>query len=460
MQIQSSQRLAVADFGKTHTRFAVLSPSLEIEAGVEIASARFQRDGLLDIAALARWCEQALDELHAQAPFAHLMPVTHGAAVVALRDNRALPVQDYEAAIDPCWSERYDALRPPFAQTGSPLLPNGLNLGRQLYARANTDPDFALADTLLTYPQHWVWRWCGARGTDVSSLGCHTDLWQPRRNTWSSLARAQSWQRQFPPLVAAGDVAAPLHAALAQRLRIRQNVAVHWGAHDSNAALAAFLGEREPFTLLSTGTWLVAFAVGGAATELDERRDTQWMVDVHGRPVACARFMAGRERERIAGNAPAADVAALGELLCADALALPGFAPGGPFPHATPPAKSFIGSVPDHSGGRAALASLYIALMTDAMLDLIGARGALHVEGPLAQDAAALAALAALRPAQTVYATGQSCVLSGAARLALGRCAVSTPPCRAIVAPADLQPLLHARRQRWRQALAEDIRSD
>jgi len=456
MQNTPDNRLAVADFGKTRTRLAVLSPSAQVLAGSEIDSSHFQRDGLLDIDALTHWCEQALRALYARAPFAHLMPVTHGAAVVAVRGNRALPVQDYEAAIDTCWSQSYDALRPPFAQTGSPSLPNGLNAGRQLYARTNTDPDFAAADMLLTYPQYWVWRWCGARGTDVSSLGCHTDLWEAHRNTWSSLARTQHWHRKFPPLITAGKVAAPLRPAIAQRLGIQQRIDVHWGAHDSNAALAAFLGAREPFTLLSTGTWLVAFSAGGAATELDERRDTQWMVDVRGRPVACARFMAGRERERIAGNAPAADVSALSELLRGDALALPGFVPGGPFQHRGRE-QPLLGNVPEHATGRAALASLYIALMTDTMLDLIGARGAIHVEGPLAQDAAALAALAALRPAQTVYATEQSCVLSGAARLAWGQHAVATPPCRAIAAPADLQASLHARRQRWRQYLAEDV---
>jgi len=457
MQTAPDNRLAVADFGKTRTRLTVLSPSAQVLAGAEMDSGNFQRDGLLDIDALTHWCEQALGDLYAQVPFAHLMPVTHGAAVVALRGGHALPVQDYEEDIDAFWSQRYDALRPPFAHTGSPSLPNGLNMGRQLYARANRDPDFAAADTLLTYPQYWVWRWCGARGTDVSSLGCHTDLWQPRHNTWSALARAQHWHRKFPPLVVAGDIAAPLSADMARRLHIRERIDVHWGAHDSNAALAAFLGAQEPFTLLSTGTWLVAFAIGGAATELDERRDTQWMVDVRGRPVACARFMAGREREHIAGDAPAADSAALTELLRGDALALPRFAPGGPFQHYAQPGNHFVGSVPDRVDGRAALASLYIALMTDLMLDLIGARGAIHVEGPLASDAAALTALAGLRPAQTVYTTEASCVLRGAARLTWGQHAVSTPPCRAIAAPRSLQPLLHARRRRWRQLLAEEI---
>jgi sugar (pentulose or hexulose) kinase len=446
--------LAVADFGKTSTRIKILSPLGKLLTGCEVASASFRAaDDSLDVAAMQQWCSDALAELYWEQPFTHLLPVTHGATAVALRgDGSALPVGDYEAPIDAAASAEYDTQRSPFAITGSPPLPVGLNLGRQLYARQHSDPEFAAANMLLTYPQYWTWRWSGMTGTDASSLGCHTDLWQPWQRDWSPLARSLGWHRKFAPLVRAGAVAGPLHTQLAQRIQARYPIDVHWGLHDSNAALAAFLGREEPFTLLSTGTWLVAFAVGGAQRDLDARRDNLWMVDVFERPVACARFMAGRERECIAGNTPHADREALLALLQSDTLALPSFAPGGPFPWLR---GRIQGTPPQSPEQRAAVASLYIALMADAALEPIAATGPLIVEGPLADDEAALAALAALRPSQSLFTTQAQCVAHGAARLVFGMDAVPPPALRRIAIDPPLLPLVNTARRRWRQSIDE-----
>lgn len=448
------QNLAVADFGKTHTRIKVLSSQGKLLTGTEIPSASFKAaDGSLDVIALQHWCEDALADLYWEQPFTHLLPVTHGATAVALTDDGiALPVRDYEAPIDAQISKAYDARRTSFEATGSPPLPVGLNLGRQLYAQQCTDTVFANTSTLLTYPQYWTWRWSGAAGSDVSSLGCHTDLWLPRQRIWSPLACEMGWDRKFPPLVRAGGIAAPLSRQMARRIQARNPIDVHWGAHDSNAALAAFLGMEEPFTLLSTGTWLVAFAVGSATRDLDEKRDNLWMVDVFERPVACARFMAGRERECIAGNALLADHQALLAVLKSGTLALPSFAPGGPFPELT---GAIIGKIPASETERAALASLYIALMADVTLDSIAAAGPLIIEGPLAEDEATLAALASLRPTQPIYSTTAPCVVRGAARLVFGADAVPPPELGRIEIDSNLTPLMHDIRRRWRQSIKE-----
>lgn len=454
MQSSRPNNLAVADFGKTSTRIKVLSPLGKVLTGCEVASASFRVEGgSLDVAALQQWCEDALTDLYWEQPFTHLLPVTHGATAVALRDDgSALPVRDYEATIDATLSAAYDAQRSSFAVTGSPPLPAGLNLGRQLYAQQQTDAGFAASKTLLTYPQYWTWRWSGAVGTDASSLGCHTDLWQPWQRDWSPLARSQNWHRKFAPLVRAGDIAGPLNPQLAQRIQARHPIDVHWGLHDSNAALAAFLGREEPFTLLSTGTWLVAFAVGGAQRELDAQRDNLWMVDVFERPVACARFMAGRERECIAGDAPHADREALLSMLQSDMLALPSFAPGGPYPWSR---GRIQGTPPQSSEQRAAAASLYIALMADAALEPITATGPMIVEGPLADDEAALAALAALRPSQPLFTTQVQCVAYGAARLVFGMDVLPAPALRRIAIDPPLLPLVNTARKRWRQSIDE-----
>ena len=78
------------------------------------------------------------------------------------------------------------------------------------------------------------------------------------------------------------------------------------GAHNSNASLLPRIScrRREPFTVISTGTWVIIMAVGGTA-RLDPEADMLANVDVHGRTVPTARFMGGREycspRRRRAG---------------------------------------------------------------------------------------------------------------------------------------------------------------
>lgn len=445
--------IAIADFGKSRSKVSIVTGTGKLLDSLSTSTQTFVNasNGTIDIEALGNWCEQALATLYLKYRFHKLIPVTHGATAVILQNEKPLPARDYEAHISEKISESYKKIRPDFAETGSPALPIGLNLGRQLFAQEMISPEIFGADAkILTYPQYWVWRWTGLLGTDVSSLGCHTDLWSPLDSSWSTLAAKRGWAQKFPLLVTAGNRAGVLNGQLTNRLGSR--VDVHWGVHDSNAALAAFLGSDEPFTLLSTGTWLVAFAVGSdaEAVTLDERRDTLWNVDVTGRPVASARFMAGREREAIAGDAPAASIADIEAILRTDTLALPAFAAGGPFPghHG-----KIIGTEPSSASERAALAALYIALMIDTLLDLVGARGSIIVEGPLAADTAALQVLATLRPHQAVKATQSNCVAQGALRLVLGSEQLPAPDTQDFSPQPDLIEPLQAKRTQWLREL-------
>jgi hypothetical protein len=93
--------------------------------------------------------------------------------------------------------------------------------------------------------------------------------------------------------------------------------------------------------------------------------------------------------------------------------------------------------------------------MIDTVLDLIGSVGALIIEGPLAKDEAALAALAALRPQQTVKATTANCVAYGAVRLTLGIDHLAVPSTRTIALNNELIAPLKARRDLWRRRIHE-----
>jgi sugar (pentulose or hexulose) kinase len=306
----------------------------------------------------------------------------------------------------------YRAGRDGFALTGSPALPDGLNLGAQLHRLEALMPQLASGKAqLLPWPQYWVWRLCGVAAAEVSSLGCHSDLWQPAVQAPSPLARARGWAARLAPLRRAGEVLGRLGDDWVRRTGLDKDVQVYCGLHDSNAALLAARGFAElnghEATVVSTGTWFVAMRSPDPGASLDlwalpEDRDCLVNVDVNGRAVPSARFMGGREAEAL-GGCEAADSAAALAVLAAGTMLLPCWAAGvGPFPRA----RGGWLHEPAQPGQRAAAVALYLALMTDTALELIGARERILVEGRFAGSEVFVRALAALRPDTAVYAAG------------------------------------------------------
>jgi sugar (pentulose or hexulose) kinase len=263
----------------------------------------------------------------------------------------------------------------------------------------------------LPYPQYWAWRLCGVAANEATSLGSHSDLWAPLEGRPSSLAAALGVEKLMPPMQPAWARLGAIKPEIAAAARLAPDVGVLCGVHDSNASLLPHLASRQaPFTIVSTGTWVILMAVGLGLGGLNPADDTLANVDVEGRPVATARFMGGREYAEIAGAPANPDAAALARVVAAGALALPCFAgQGGPF--AGRPGRIRGDVAP---ADLPALATLYLALMSDLMLTRLGAAaGDLIVEGSLAANFSFAQALAALRPAQQVFAASDA---AGAAR--------------------------------------------
>jgi L-fuculokinase len=130
-------------------------------------------------------------------------------------------------------------------------------------------------------------------------------------------------------------------------------------------------------------------------------------------------------------------------------FALPGFVPGsGPFAER----QGSIENTTETALERTALATLYVVMMTDYSLDLLGAkRGDIIVEGSFAGNALFAPFLAALRPNQSVLVSnGTAGTARGAAMLA--NWPPSTPPRDAAIraAPSKLASALIAYRGGWR----------
>ena len=200
---------------------------------------------------------------------------------------------------------------------------------------------------------------------------------------------------------------------------------VYCGIHNSNASLLPYLLDRpKPFAVASTGTWVIAMAVGGAAVDLDPARDTLVNVNAFGEPVPSARFMGGREFATLVGEGVRAPARGRDPaVLETPVLLTPSVQQGsGPFPKRK---AEWIGGEPT-GDARHVAASFYLAMMTATALELIGADGPTIVEGPFAANRpfADMLAAATARPviAAGTSATGTSI---GAALLAAGDGATS-----------------------------------
>lgn len=384
----------VLDIGKTNAKLTLIDAAGKTLAEVRTPNT-VRRVGPYphcDTERLWSWMLGQLTELASQADIRAIVPVTHGAtAALVGDDDLVLPVPDYEhefgGAAD---AQRYDALRPAFDASGSPRLPAGLNLGRQLdWLQAHFPAEFARTRHVLMYPQYWAWRLCGVAASEVTSLGCHTDLWQPAEGRWSSLVEGHGWQVLFPPRRDAWARLGRIKPELAQRTGLSADCEIVCGIHDSNASLLRHLltlQQSGPCTVLSTGTWLIAAALGSATRPLVEAQDMLANCDVFGDAVPCMRFMGGREFGAIAGTQPAPfDRADIERLIAQGTLALPCFAEtGGPFAGRV---GRFEGPLAKTAAERAALATLYVVLMTDHCLDALGASGRVVVEGAFTANA-------------------------------------------------------------------------
>jgi len=385
-----------------------------------------------------------------------VMPVAHGAAAAMIGDGAlALPVLDYEAEPPEAVSTVYDDEASDFAETLSPHLPAGLNLGRQLAWMEAAQPDrFAAGRHLVPFAQYWAWRLCGTAASEVSSLGCHTDLWNPVTRGYSRLARRHGWDRRFAPIRPAGEVIGTLENSIARRLGLPEGLPVHCGVHDSNAAAWRCIGSGDgSAAILSTGTWFIAMCPGGSVDALDPAIDMLANVAPDFTPVPSIRFMGGREAEAIAPAAslPHADAAALARVLADGAMALPGFATaGGPF-HGKQGRIEVHGTL--DAAARAALAVLYVALVADWCLDRLGSLRTVYVTGPFAGVPLFGALLAALRPATRILVdTASDGTPLGAALLARGRRGDGSGFSDA-TASADARIAVH--RDAWREVVAQ-----
>ncbi|PRX37842.1 Sugar (pentulose or hexulose) kinase [Meinhardsimonia xiamenensis] len=460
--------IAVIDIGKTNVKLALVDPAALTEIAVLKRPNRMQPGPPwphFDTEGIWAFLCEGLARLHEGHGIGRIVVTTHGAAGAFVDGSGALaaPVLDYEHDGPDRVAAEYDRIRPPFAETGSPRLAHGLNLGAQVFWQLQAMPQLRRrARLFLPWPQYWAFRLSGVPASDVTSLGCHTDLWQPHAGRFSSLVARLDLGGLIAPPRRPSEILGPILPEIAHQTGLEPSTPVHCGIHDSNASLLPhLLANRPPFSVVSTGTWVIAMAVGGRAVTLDPARDTLINVNALGAPVPSARFMGGREHDLLgAADCPEADAQAMQRVLESGTMLLPAVVSEcGPFPGRQ---ARWTGPEPEAgTAERAAAVAFYLAMMTATCLELAGHAGPIIVEGPFARNRAWLAMLQAAMQAPVRPVTSATGTSVGAALLALDAGAPVKPPASEAPPHSPGDPLpgvtpqlaarLRAHAKAWRQ---------
>lgn len=178
-------------------------------------------------------------------------------------------------------------------ETGAPVL-GFLNSGLQLYWLKKTKPQlFQQIRCSLHLPQFISFLVTGKKFSEITSLGCHTALWNFVRQDYHRWVYTEGLEHVLAPLIS---------SSYTEQIVIqRKQVTAGPGLHDSSAALLPYLRIcHEPFVLISTGTWNISLNPfnNTLLTATDLENNCLCYLNEKGAPVKASRLFAGYMHEQ------------------------------------------------------------------------------------------------------------------------------------------------------------------
>jgi hypothetical protein len=176
-------------------------------------------------------------------------------------------------------------------RTASPSL-GMLNAGLQLLWLKQTRPElFSKVKHILHFPQYLAFLIHGKIVSELTSIGCHTAMWDFDSMEYHPWLEEEGIQLPEPR---------PVSDFFSVELEGRKLLA-GIGIHDSSASLAPYIrAARQPFILVSTGTWCIHMNPfnNEPLTAGELREDCLCFLGVHGKPVKSSRFFLGHIHDR------------------------------------------------------------------------------------------------------------------------------------------------------------------
>ena len=315
-------------------------------------------------------------------------------ALISYDDKELLACTDYEYKFDKLFNS-YKKIAPKFNESFSPFLENGLNIGQQIYYLYKKKQKL-IKETkyILNYPQYIVWKLTSGFSSEISYVGCHTHLWDFKRNKLSSFVKKIKLEKKFPKIRKAWDT-------IGQRKIGESNLKIINGIHDSNASYLYFKNsDIKNFTLVSTGTWYIIFNQKTPLKNLNPSLDMLANIDVFGKPVPTMRFMGGREYDHLMGVFKISNkTRAIKNFSFHDYLIYPSYASGGGFSIN----KINIGFYEGLNKGQIYyLICLYISFVINFCLNQMKSSNTIILDGPITKNITIMKILSSLRKKQIV----------------------------------------------------------
>lgn len=351
---------------------------------------------ILNSELIVRWTLEKLILIEKKYQLDKFVCTAHGTSIALIDkdNNELLACTDYEFKFDTLMTS-YKKFAPKFNESFTPFLDVGLNIGMQLYYLYIKKPELIKkTNTILNYPQYIAWKLTSKFSSEISYIGCHTHLWNFKKNNFSSLVTKLGLKKKFPPIKKAWRV-------IGQKKIGNSNLKIINGVHDSNASYLYFKNSNiKNFTLVSTGTWYIIFNQKNSLTKLNPRLDMLANIDVYGKAVPTMRFMGGREYDilvkkfKILSNVKSQD-----NFKFEDYLIYPGYASGGAFKFNKLNTRKFLSL---KKGQIYYLICLYIAFELNFCLDKMNSKNTIILDGPITKNYTMMNLLSSLRPDQKI----------------------------------------------------------
>ncbi|MFT4153996.1 FGGY-family carbohydrate kinase [Parafilimonas sp.] len=295
---------AIFDVGKTNKKLFLFDEQYNI---LHEESSKFEEikdeDGFEceDVHALTEWIKNSFDKVCSNPSF-NVKAVNfsaYGASFVHVDENGnpATPLYNYlkpyPEKLKQQFYNTYGGESLIARQTASPVL-GSLNSGMQLYRLKCEQPDvFKRIQYSMHLPQYLSYILSSKPTCDITSIGCHTQLWHFQKNNYHNWVQAEEIDKKFPAIFNSN--------AVINIANHKNNIAVGIGLHDSSAALIPYLKLfKEPFVLISTGTWCISLNPFNTTvlSDYELHNDCLCYLSYEGKPVKASRLFAGYEHEQ------------------------------------------------------------------------------------------------------------------------------------------------------------------
>lgn len=294
--------IAIYDVGKTNKKLLLFDEQYSVvhEESIQLPETK-DEDGFAceDINALTDWVRNSFNRILEDQRF-DIKAVNfsgYGASFVYLdaQKNVIAPLYNYlkpyPAKLQKQFYGQYGGESHFSKVTASPVLGN-LNSGMQLYRLKYEKSElFEKIKYALHLPQYLSFILSSSLQSDITSIGCHTNLWNFQQHQYHDWVKKEGVDKKLAPVEKCNSIVGT----------INNGILVGAGLHDSSSALIPyFTSFNEPFVLLSTGTWCISLNPfdHSLLSDYELHEDCLCYLGYEGNPVKASRIFAGNEHEQ------------------------------------------------------------------------------------------------------------------------------------------------------------------